>query len=63
MAEYLIGLACGHSWPGDAPSDTEAVNTLNLFTVAGDTANCPRCKTQQVITGPVSRVLGGDGGD
>lgn len=56
-AEYLIGLACGHYWPGHAESDEEASRIMWLFRATDDSARCPRCGTQQTITGPVAKVL------
>lgn len=55
--EYLLGLACGHFWPGDARDDDEARSVLGLFMVTGDLARCQQCKTMQRITGPVAKVL------
>lgn len=55
--EYLIGLACGHFWPGSASSDDEARFGMELFRVTGDSAKCPRCGQQEKVTGPLARVL------
>lgn len=57
--DHLIGLACGHFWPGNAESDERASELLALFIATGDSSRCPYCRTQQRITGPLAKVLDG----
>lgn len=62
VGDHLIGLACGHFWPGNAESDERASEILALFMATGDSTLCPYCHTQQRITGPLAKVLDADGG-
>lgn len=55
---HLIGLACGHFWPGGGATDDEAVMFLDMLRSTNDTAVCPTCRTTQAVTGPVAKVLG-----
>lgn len=58
VGDYLLGLECGHYWPGTAANDHAAQETLDLLKATGDTAECPKCRKQQRITGPVAKVIG-----
>ncbi len=57
VGDHLVGLACGHYWPGSGATDEDAAMFVDLLRVSGDTAWCPRCLRQERVTGPVAKVV------
>lgn len=54
--QALLGLECGHNWPGEAESAEKAEEFLGLLMATGDAARCPECGAMSTVTGPVSIV-------
>lgn len=54
MPEFSILLACGHGWLGDCDTRAEAEGFAAMCMLTGDTAKCPTCGQQVLITDDVS---------